>query len=542
MIRIRLKGFMLLLLTGLLACGNTENKQLVKHEQANEAGDQLVSMSSDEAFSTLSFDSTAVEQFIKENKVDDKRAAQLRNFYQSRDYHFAWFNQDGLAQQARAFWNLHNTYLNYSQDSSLFDQQLHQQMKELVDGEEEVRLNESQRQKLELELTDHFFDYAHYAYAGKINPDELQWHIPRKKVHPVALLDSLVNRNGEGLKNWEPVNQQYKLLRKEVLRLYEIEKKGGWAEISSGKKVFREGDSAAAIIQIKQRLKWSGDYQSINLSAQFTPELTAAVQRAQARFGLKQDGVVGPQTMKELNVPVEERIKQMLVNMERMRWMPAHKNGTRLVANIPAFKLYVMNGDNNVFTMKIVVGKAAHETVVFSDMLKYIVFSPYWNVPRSIVRNEILPKMQNDPSYLAMHNMEKTGERGGLPVIRQKPGGDNALGRVKFLFPNSYAIYFHDTPAKSLFDYNKRAFSHGCIRLEQPERLASYLLRNRQGWDETKITDAMYSDTEKWVELNQQIPVEITYFTAWVDPDGKLNFRNDIYGHDQELAEHLFDE
>lgn len=538
MIRIKLKFFLLILLNGMLACGHAEKGAADKNTTAINS---MVAVSDDEAFSDLTLDSAAVEQFIRENKPGEKRAEQMRKFYRSRDYHYAWFNGKGLAQQARAFWNLHNNYLNYAQDSTLYDQQLHRQMSELL-NEEDVTLSQQQMMNLELELTDHFFDYAHYAYAGRINPDELQWHIPRKKVHPVALLDSLVSRDGKELSEWEPVNQQYKLARKELKRLYEIQKQGGWPQINRAKEVYRVGDSAAAVTQIKQRLKAGGDYLSTDLSAQFTPALEYAVQSAQQRFGLVADGVVGPRTIKEWNVPVEQRIKQLLVNMERMRWMPAHEQGTRLVANIPEFRLHVLKGDKQVFDMKIVVGKAAHETVVFNDKLKYIVFSPYWNVPRSIVRNEILPQMKRNPSYLAAHNMEKTGERGGLPVIRQRPGGSNALGRVKFLFPNSYSIYFHDTPAKSLFDQQNRAFSHGCIRLEQPTRLARYLLRDRKEWTDERITDAMYSGSPKWVTLKDPIPVEITYFTAWVDENGKLNFRDDIYGHDRELAEHLFDE
>ena len=193
-----------------------------------------------------------------------------------------------------------------------------------------------------------------------------------------------------------------------------------------------------------------------------------------------------------------------------------------------------------MFTMRIVVGKAANRTVVFNDQLKYVVFSPYWNVPRSIVRNEILPAMNKNPGYLSRNNMEQTGTSGGLPVIRQNPGAGNALGKVKFIFPNSYNIYFHDTPAKPLFDQAKRAFSHGCIRLQEPKKLAAYLLQDQPDWTESRISAAMNAGIEKWVALEEPVAVAITYFTAWVDRAGKLNFRDDIYGHDQELAERLF--
>jgi murein L,D-transpeptidase YcbB/YkuD len=190
--------------------------------------------------------------------------------------------------------------------------------------------------------------------------------------------------------------------------------------------------------------------------------------------------------------------------------------------------------------MDIVVGKEANRTVIFSDELKYVVFSPYWNIPRSIVRNEIVPAMNRSSSYLSRNNMEITGNSNGLPVIRQKPGKGNALGKVKFIFPNQYNIYFHDTPAKTLFSRQKRAFSHGCIRLEQPFELAKYLLRNDNEWTDNKIQTAMNQSSEKWVELEKPVPVFIVYFTSWVDQEGLLHFREDIYGHDKRMERHLF--
>ena len=190
--------------------------------------------------------------------------------------------------------------------------------------------------------------------------------------------------------------------------------------------------------------------------------------------------------------------------------------------------------------MKIVVGTEAHRTVIFSDELRYVVFSPYWNVPRSIVRNEILPKMNRDPGYLGRMNMERTGTEGGLPVIRQRPGGANALGKVKFLFPNPYNIYLHDSPAKSLFDQTQRAFSHGCIRVSEPFELARYLLKDQPQWTDAAIRKAMNRGSEKWVTLEKKVPVFIYYLTAWVDEAGRVQFRDDIYGHDARMAAHLF--
>jgi len=178
--------------------------------------------------------------------------------------------------------------------------------------------------------------------------------------------------------------------------------------------------------------------------------------------------------------------------------------------------------------------------MMFTKTLNQIVFSPYWNIPPTIVKNEILKEIEEDPKYLEKEQMEVIGEEDGLPDIRQKPGPKNALGKVKFLFPNSYNIYFHDTPQKSLFSKDKRAFSHGCIRLAEPEKMARYLLRNDPDWDETRIREAMDSEKEKWVKLKDPVAVFITYFTAWVDEQGRLNFREDIYDHDLEMSKKMF--
>lgn len=491
-------------------------------------------------YSDLYLDSTQLETFITTHGVADKRAADIRDFYQSRNYQFAWFTGDGLDEHGRAFWNLHNNFLNYTQDSSLFNKDLHQKMEVLVNDEAEAGLNENEIKELELSLTEHFFQYASYAFTGSVDPKDLKWYIPRKKLNAVTLLDSLIASNGENLDKWEPVNESYKKMRTGLMRYYQMEKRGGWSPITGDKKVYKQGDSSATVQQIKERLRLSGDYTSADGSPYFTNELDVAVKKAQQRFGLAQDGVVGPATLRALNIPVTERIEQMLLNMERMRWMPQHDEGKRLVANIPEYKLHVYEGTKKMFDMPVVVGKAAHKTVVFNDQLKHVVFSPYWNIPASIVRDEILPAMRRNGNYLAQNNMERTGTRNGLPVIRQKPGGDNSLGRVKFIFPNSYAIYFHDTPAKSLFSQNKRAFSHGCIRVAEPKRLASYLLEDQSEWNDNSITTAMHADSEKWVSVSKPVSVAITYFTSWVDEEGQVHFREDIYGHDKALAERLF--
>jgi murein L,D-transpeptidase YcbB/YkuD len=220
--------------------------------------------------------------------------------------------------------------------------------------------------------------------------------------------------------------------------------------------------------------------------------------------------------------------------------MPEAQPPDAIQVNIPEFRLHVFEAGRVVMSMDVVVGAHATRTVVFSDSVAQIVFNPTWTVPASITRNEILPAIRSDPDYLRKHDMEIIGGTESSPVIRQRPGPGNALGRVKFVFPNSYGIYMHDTPVTSVFDREHRALSHGCIRLSRPQELAEYLLIDDPDWPPDRITQAMTGRRETPVRLAKKRLVVITYFTAWVDTDGRLNFRDDVYGHDARLAGELF--
>ncbi len=493
------------------------------------------------AVTKLYVDSLQMERFIAEKQLEDSSANRLRNFYNSRNFQFAWLSETGLAEQARVFYELDKSYLSTGPDSNHTDLNLNSRLGEFLAKDTIIPTVNPALTNFELALTLHFFNFVNYAYAGKLDPAALQWYIPRKKIDAVALLDSLVDKKGTGIEEWEPVNQYYKTLNKELTRWYTILQRGRWNKIDPGKiKTFKEGDTGLVISLLKKRLIDFGDLAPADTLPDFNTDMTLAVKKAQKQFGLTQKGIVDRSLISALNIPVEYRIQQMLINLERMRWTPQIPAGRFILVNIPEYKLHVFEAKKEVLTMGIVVGKAASKTVIFSNELKNIVFSPYWNIPPSIVRTEVLPEMRRSSNYLARKNMEQYGYDDGLPLIRQKPGDNNSLGRVKFLFPNSYNIYLHDTPAKSLFAEEKRAFSHGCIRLAQPKALAEYLLAGRPEWTTAKIGQAMDSKTEIWVTLKEKVPVFITYFTSWVDKDGLLNFREDLYGHDDRMRKQLF--
>lgn len=487
-----------------------------------------------ERYTQLNLDSIEVAQFISVDADDKNIALRIRNFYNSRNYQYAWFDEQGLTEHGEAFWNLHQLQISEDHDSSLSAKRLHHNMQMLL-NEDTSGLKGKTLQTTELDLTLHFFKYINTAFATQVQPEQMQWHIPKRKVNAETMLDSfLTSKEGD----WKPLNQAFYRLQNKLQQYAAIAKAGGWPLIKMKKGQLKEGVSDSIIGQVKKRLKISGDYNLDDTSALFTRQLVMVIKNMQRSYGLKETGIVNAALIKLLNVPIEERLKQMKINMERMRWMPAVGDG--IFVNIPEYRLHVFEKNVEVLGMDIVVGKAANRTVIFSDKMEYIIFSPYWNVPPSIVRKEILPAMRRRSNYLSRNEMEITGYSSGLPVIRQKPGAQNALGGVKFVFPNRYNIYLHDTPAKTLFENEKRAFSHGCIRIQKPFEMAKYLLRDNNQWTDEKITAAMNRTSELWVKLPEAVPVYVVYFTSWVDREGMVHFREDVYGHDKRMADHLF--
>lgn len=495
------------------------------------------------SYSDLFFDSTAMESYISQNKLADSLAKRIRSFYNTRNYQYAWFSSDGLTEQARGFWNLHDYVTTYGNDSSLKDKDLQKKMDALV-MQEKLSVSASDKAILntELKLTHHFIKYMLGNYEkGYVKRKEMERFIPRKKEDPLVLADSIVNKKHKDDKYYDEVNESYGALKARLKRYYDIAKAGGWPAIPAAPKTsYKKGASSPAIRLIKKRLSIEGYLTAGDTSQVFNDTLEMAVKDFQESLGYKPDGVIGANVLKEMNVPAITRLKQILLNMERMRWTPNNHEGNLIVVNIPEFVMHIYEGKREVITMPVVVGKESNNTMMFNGDLSTVVFSPYWNVPPSIVQKEIMPAMQRDPGYLESQNMEIVNNSGGIPSIRQRPGGGNALGKVKFLFPNSFNIYFHDTPSKSLFSRDKRAFSHGCIRVSDPEELANYVLRNQPEWTPEKINEAMNAGIEKQVRVKHPIPVIITYYTAWVDDKGRVNFREDIYGHDQKISGKMF--
>jgi murein L,D-transpeptidase YcbB/YkuD len=494
------------------------------------------------SFNNLFFDSLAVNRFLRDYPEYISYKQQLIDFYTQRNFELAWFDSAGLSEQAHNFYNLQTNYINNVGDSSLY----HEVFQKKYDSLNAVRFKPLSSNPVvanaELLLTGQFFRYASKVYGGSdIDAAELGWFIPRKKIDITALLDTLINKKITTPEQYVPLNDQYKKLESLVPVYVSKQKQESADTILFVPKPLRRGDSVDIIVQIKRRLNLLQPEIPLDSTAVFDTSLMRATKKYQRAMGLYVDGAIGNRMIAELNVPIQKRIQQLLVNMERMRWMPPEKDSNYIVVNIPEYKMHVYDSAKLAFDMNVIVGSAINNTVIFNGNLKYIVFSPYWNVPESIVKKEIMPAMAKDKNYITKNEMEITGYAGKIPIVRQKPGSKNSLGLVKFLFPNNYNIYFHDTPNRNLFSQSSRSLSHGCIRLGEPKKFAQYLLREDSIlWNSNKIDSAMHLTKEKWVSLKKTIPVFLVYFTAWVDKNGVLNFRKDIYGHDEKMAAKLF--
>jgi murein L,D-transpeptidase YcbB/YkuD len=484
----------------------------------------------------LKFDSSEISTFLKTFPQLISYEKEMRRFYRKRNYAFAWFDQQGLIEQAGNLYNKIETIADEGVPVQLlYEPQLHQMM----DDDSAIGFREQANPKLELMLTAQYFFYAKHIWTGlgTRGMKAVDWDLPRKKLSFESLLDSLLEAPSSGFMKTEPQYPQYTLLKKHLKLQRQIQQQGGFVKVVADKKSYRLGDSGTTIRMIRKRLLQSGDIASDNGSAVYDRELEQGIKIFQRRYGLREDGIAGKNLLAEMNYPVEKRIEQIIVNMERCRWLPVAMRKDYFVVNIPEFRFHAYENEQLAWSMKVVVGKVIHQTAIFNGTMKYVVFAPYWNVPPGILRKEILPDLRRNRNYLEENHMEWYGNS-----VRQKPGPWNALGKVKFLFPNSHNIYLHDTPAKSLFEQDRRAFSHGCIRVEQPRKLAQYVLRHQPEWTEQRIDSAMNGDKELYVTLKQPIPVLIAYFTAWVDQDGYLNFRNDLYKKDSRLAQMIMEQ
>ena len=394
--------------------------------------------------------------------------------------------------------------------------------------------------------------------VGQIDPKTVgqAWHIdPTDDDVDSALVHSLGDTLARGIAEMRPTDPEYVALQKELARYREIVNKGDFPHVPAGRTLHQgQSDSPARIAALRARLEAENITDAPSTSAGATTDTTApkaapartsaggsvydaalasAVGQFQARHAITVDKTLSPETVNALNVPAGYRLGQIAANLERYRWMPRSLGERYVFVNVPAFQLTAYDSGQKSLEMKVIVGQSYEDkaTPVFSDSMEFVVFRPFWNITPDIQAKEIGPKIAANPGYMDAENLEYYKD-GGVTRIRQKPGPKNALGFVKFLFPNDFNIYLHDTPNHALFEKDVRAFSHGCIRVEKPAELAQWVL----GWDAAKVQEAMDSGKDNsTVKLPKKIPVYITYGTAFVR-EGQLFFGNDLYHRDDKLV------
>jgi murein L,D-transpeptidase YcbB/YkuD len=429
----------------------------------------------------------------------------------------------------------------------------------LVNGRE---LNSQERAALDIGMTDSLIRLGYHQRFGKVDPYDLdpEWNFSRELrdrdpatvIQEAFDIDSLTDFRDKVF----PRVELYRRLQAFLAEYRQIADAGGWPQVPAGP-TLRPGDSDERLQVLMQRLAVTGDLDKgvrVDVST-YGGELETAVKNFQERHGLDADGIVGPATLAALNVPVEQRVDQLRVNLERARWVMDGLEDDFVIVNIAGFRAYVFRNREEEWSTRVMVGKTYRKTPVFRSTMKYVVFNPTWTVPYSIATKDLLPAIQRNPQYLADRNFivkDRNGDlvdpasvdwgslsRRNFPyTLVQQPGTNNALGEIKFMFPNKYAVYLHDTPSKSLFGKSARAFSSGCVRVEHPFDFATQLL-GPAGWDAERVQAERMRRETKSVFLSKPMPVLLLYWTAEVGADGQIRFYEDVYERDQAVLDAL---
>jgi murein L,D-transpeptidase YcbB/YkuD len=509
-------------------------------------------------------DSVYITKYIQSQPEFKEYLSWSKKFYRERKFKLGWFKNHELVPQAQKMFAVIGK--SYEEGLDPKDYQLinlDERLKELSDAKRDTAAYNDLEKKLDIALSATYFNFADDYYRGLVVPKEnrgVEWDIKSNKIKlHKALMTLLGERKSKyPYAEFQPLHPEYANLKKALARYREIQKNGGWPVIPANT-VLKPGQQSAAVPLLNKRLAdlRAQSETSATDSSVYSADLVEAVKQFQKLHGQKPDGNIGPATVKLLNVPVQNRIRQIIINMERWRWIPKSFEPNYLLVNIPEYKLHVIEKSKEVMNMNVIVGKVLHETPIFSDRLENVVLSPYWNIPPDILKEEIAPKAMSDPGFLDRLDMEvitqkgapvsaesvdwsQAGTDGFEYVVRRRPGPKNDLGDVKFIFPNDNNVYLHDTPHDELFSQAKRGFSHGCVRVERPIELATYLLRDVSGWDKSRIMQQISTREEKHVPVKQKLPIYLVYFTASADANGNVQFFEDIYGHDQKLASMYF--
>ncbi len=494
---------------------------------------------------------TALETALagtRPDKIEEEQWAHAKNIYKAYGTKPLWLAADGIHQD-RAF-ALANSILMVEQDGMRMDAYpIGALASAMATIQQTAAPTAQQLAEADVILTASFAALGEDYLTGQIDPKSVaqNWHIdPQEENVDSALVRSLRNAALEkSLAAMRPQGDDYAALQKELDRYQRITLNGGWQAVPRVEKAAKPGEpmNAAVVAGLRARLAAEGMLASGTAtpasqpgSAVYDRSLAGAVAQFQSRHGITVDSMIGKETFDALNKPAAYRAAQIAANLERMRWLPRTLGQRYIAVNVSAFRLEAYDNGEKTLDMRVIVGEDYEDkaTPVFSDSMETVVFRPYWNVTDDIAAKEVFPKIASDPAYLSANNYEIYQE-GGKRRVRQKPGDENSLGLVKFLFPNDFNIYLHDTPNRELFAKDVRAFSHGCIRVEKPNDLAQWAL----GWDAARVDQAINGSDNQTFKVSKKIPVFITYGTAYMR-DGELFFGNDLYSRDAKMVEQFF--
>lgn len=472
----------------------------------------------------------------------------LPALYEQNEYRRIWTNDDSIEQLLHALRNIEQDCLDA--------RDYHLQALEKLRTPDDGRVTDPVRQaELDLLLTDSLVRLGYHLLFGKVDPVALDadWNMKHQinRLDDVLAYQSAITNGtlGSLIDGMRPAHPFYGNLKKTLARYRELADSGGWPEVPAGK-TLKEGMSDPRLEVLGERLHITGDMPDpVVESMEYDQYLIEAVKRFQSRHGLDVDGITGPGTLRALNVPVQDRMDQLCVNLERARWVLHKVEEEALIVDIAGFNVMYQRNGEPVWNSRVQVGKPYRKTPVFKSKIRYLVMNPTWTVPPTILVEDILPAVKMNPGYLKEKNIRVLTHEGGVIdesdidwsrysgldfpyLLRQDPGPSNAVGRIKFMFPNDHLVYLHDTPNKSLFDRSERAFSSGCIRVERPYSLAELLLDNSEKWSREAIVREIETAETRTVFLPQPVTVMLLYWTADIDDEGRVVFKKDIYDRD----------